>query len=256
MNNFDWRYHNHQYTADFQAGRAIITEENFKSATIYNAEIKSLKEETIAQISGLDEFETVEAWISVNLIELDRVDGDNIFHQRQIETLELCLSLLTDTKRPFHHARIANLKRWVLGENQIPHQLPTKDWKSWAFDWENSQNRFETDTPHGNAVIIEEKPKQASRFKIGIASRYKVQIEDEAGSILKDTHESSLDFLDAEERLRMILLVLERPFITEIQLEVVSFTLAICRQLLLKDTDLMHTIRLNYLETYLWESLP
>ena len=260
MNNFNWQYDNNQYTANFESGKAIITEKKYRAVTIYNAEIQSLAGETITQISGLDEFETVEHWVGANLIVLDQMNSDDEFRKRLIETLNLCLSRLTDTNRQFHHARIANLKRWMLNEEQIPHQLPTTDWKTWAFDWQNIQDRFEANTTHGKAIIIETKPKQKSRFQIGVASRYKVQIEDEAGAIWSDTYLPSflpsLDFLHAEARLRDVLAELEEPYINEVYLEIINFTLAICKQKLPSDTNIMHFVRINYLENYLGEVLP
>ena len=73
--------------------------------------------------------------------------------------------------------------------------------------------------------------------------------------ILKDYYATPADFLSAEERMRTILSELEQPFIDEVYVDHIGFTIRICQCLLPQDADLMQYVRLDYIDGYLGEVL-
>jgi hypothetical protein len=255
----DWNANGEKYTISLKQGTAIIRETVHDGNKIYFPQIEDSRGNVIAQFEpGLHDFETANDFISANLSELDRVGTDDAgFRRKLVSTLDTCLALLPEPSGVFHRRRLENIQHWLLRQRQNvdTRDLPQADWNNHVFEWRKENNRYFFDAlPHGKVVIIEYGSNAA--FGFGKAATYTVQIEDTTGVVLHDSYVATRDISAAEARLREILTDLETPFVDEVYLDYLSFTLQICHQLLPTNTDLMQFVRLQYIENYLWEVLP
>lgn len=250
------------YVIEVEQGKAVIQEIEQGTAKLYVPLIEANNGTIIANFEhGFDDFETANAFISANIIELDRLGiDDSKFTKQLISTLDICLSSLNEPHRVFHRRRIENIKRWLSHQSTDfnTNDLPQTDWSSNDFIWNKDKDINQVDvSPHGIAIINGKSAANPSKFRIGVsASSYHIQIEDITGIKFVDPVQNYYDFTAAEDRLREILGELEKPFVEEIYVDHLAFTLQICQQLLPTTSEHIHYIRLDYIENYLAEVLP
>lgn len=260
LDQLDWEYDAGQYTLHLTQGKAIIIEDKSSGSLFYQPHIQGMDEQDLVDFPHeIDDFETAEMFVRASLITLDQQGVDEpAFAQKLASTLDTCAALLPEPHRLYHRARLENIKRWFFGQSLYSDMVkpPTNDWADHEFDWQQIDNRYVSDVPpHGKAVIVETPSDRSSAFSFGTTSHYNLQVEDETGVILKD-YVPPTDFLSAEERMRTILSELEQPFIGEVYVDHISFTIKICQCLLPQDADLMQYVRLDYIDGYLGEVLP
>ncbi len=249
------------YAIEIKQGKAVIQENERNGSKLYVPKIEDKAGKLVASFEhGFDDFETANAFIHANLIELDRVGIDDTeFTNRLLSTLDICLPLLDEPNRAFHHRRIKNIKSWLSHARMDFNleDLPRTDWSAYDLKWTSDGDIYRADvSPHGMAFIQDKSTAKPSKFKFGTAGNYHIQIKDNAGITFVDAFQNYVDFAAAEDRLREILSELEKPFVEEIYVEHLAFTLQICQQLLPANSELIHYIRLDYLKNYLAEVLP
>ncbi|MEO8609069.1 MAG: hypothetical protein ABI690_14360 [Chloroflexota bacterium] len=247
----NWNHINKEYVITLSQGKAVIREDATSGNKIYLPRIEDAKGNIIAHFEpGFEDFETADAFVDANLIELDRVDTDETaFRENLISTLAVCIKLLAQPDYVFHRWRLENIQRWLLGRpsNQQMPDAQLKDWGNYVFNWIQAGKSYQCDTPpHGKAIITES----------AHAASYNIEIENTTGVILKDYFDPLENFSSAEARLRELLSELEQPFVDEVYLDQLIFTLQICQCLMATESDLMQLIRLRFLENYLSEVLP
>ena len=113
---------------------------------------------------------------------------------------------------------------------------------------------METQTPFGLATI-REKPIKQSKYDFGGSPNYEVDIEDLSGAILNSLG-SFLTPEEAEYWLRSKLIQLKITAINETTLDLIRFTLEICKSSLPLATDILHFTRIDYLMGELEMVLP
>ena len=258
LENIQWHYADGEYILQLTSGKAVIKEDRSDGNLEYKPQIITLDDEVISSFPhGLD-FDSAQAFIRANLIELDKHNiNDADFTGNLITTLDMCIELLRGDDRKYHRMRLENIKRWLRDNYRAKMLEPdvTNDWKNYAFDWEQTGNLYEADTVHGKATI-QEVPDIKSTINIRSATRYKLQIIDTTGVVYDDYFPPPLDFLEAERNMRNMLTYLEHTYVDEDDVISITFTIEICQCLLPEDTDLMHFVRLSYIDYYLGEVLP
>jgi len=250
----NWNRTDTEHVIVLQHGKAVIREDETSEGKVYKPHIEDNHGNIVVRFDpGFDDFERADTFVSVNLIELDRNNTDEAtFREKLVSALDACIGLLPQAERAFHRRRLENIQRWLLRQpaNRDSIDAPSTDWDNYVFNWQQDGSSFHCDTPpHGKAIITEHSRAQTS-------ARYSIEIEDSIGIILKDYYTPSVDFQSVEARLREILSELEQPFVDEVYLDQITFTLQICQRLLPKETDLMQMVRLQYIEGYLGEVLP
>ncbi len=173
-----------------------------------------------------------------------------------LQTLDLCQPLLRGIAHPSHLQRLENIRQWVVSRTTHEREMvqATKPSATYSLNWlELAPNHYHATTPHGQAVLVEEKAVR-SPYRINPASTYKAQIEHPSGTVYESL-ETFIDFVSAEEWVQKTLIELDDPRIAEYYLDNIHFTLSICKCSLPPDVDPVHPIRLEYLEMCIDDAL-
>lgn len=257
LDQLDWQYTENEYRLTLSLGRAVIKERTSENETIYEPEIQAQDGTILASFPHGLNIEEAQDFVRANLNLIDQHNvGQPEFIEKLVTTIDLCIGLLPEVERRFHRMRLENIKRWLrlprYAERIVPDE--TNDWLNYEFEWTQLDGRYIADTFHGKAVI-EEHVAKSSKASFGIGSRYRSQIIDSTGVILQNYYVPPKDFAEAENAVRRMLRDLEIPAIDEIYLALITFTLQICHCVLPKNADLMHSVRLDYIDTYAYDEL-
>lgn len=165
-----------------------------------------------------------------------------------LQTIDYCQSVLPESIHPCHTQRLNYIREWVTSrrnqESELG-QLSDAQHSNYPLDWiERESNTYVADTPHGQAIIREERSKKP--FAFAASSTHKIWIQHPTGAVYKCL-ETFIDFVDAEIWLQETLRNLNDPRIAEYYLENAHFTLEICKHVLPRESDPLHIVRLDYL---------
>lgn len=258
LESLDWDYKNGEYVLQLSSGKAVIKESKKKVGFNYRPEIRGADDEVLSSFPHGMEFESAEAFIRANLIELDKKGVNEAeFMEKLASTLDMCRDLFSENEHYYHRIRLENIKRWLRESYYAESDKPERknDWESFTFDWQYQNDVYTAETVHGLAIIEETAPERSS-FSLANTSSYKVTIKHPTGIELGEFYVLSLQFEEAENRVRRLLADLEHPFVDETLVHTITFTLRICQCLLPETTDLMHFVCLQYIDNYLGEVLP
>jgi len=207
----------------------------------YTARIETRSGKVVA--TGEYDFENCKVWAAVNLPLLDEVSGNLAECGNVLDTLALCQPLLSTDTDSVHWMRIEHIKAWIAHETKrvytaIPILLSRRSYE--ALHWIDQGMTFIADTPHGQAVI-----EQIRDTHILGQITHKARIRHHTGAEL-DVY-SGPDFMEAEAAIKTQLMALDEPHLNEADLDILHFTLDICKRLLPSDSDPIHYARLDAL---------
>lgn len=210
----------------------------------------------------LPDRESATLWLTAH-----RVEVEHTYHTQRLPpglraTFERCAILLTTAAHPAHGQRLAHIRQWLATRTthdaalavEWQHQtaesppLNSLDWQPLtATDW------F-VDTPHGRAIIQEQRPAK-TLFTIASPITHRVWIAHPTGATYL-WNEYPSDFMVADAWVQHTLRTLDDPRIAEVFLNNIVFTLAICRAVLVADSDRIHRMRIESITSLLEEALP
>lgn len=257
LDQLDWQYTENEYRLTLSLGRAVIKERTSENGMIYEPEIQAQDGTILASFPHGLNIEEAQDFVRANLNLIDQYNvGQPEFIEKLVTTIDLCIGLLPEVERRFHRMRLENIKHWLRPPRYAERIIldETNDWLNYEFEWTQLDGRYVADTFHGKAVI-EEHVAKSSKSSFGTGSRYRSQIIDSTGVILKNYYVPPIDFAEAENAVRRMLRDLEIRFFEEKFVAPVTFTLEICHCVLPKDADLMHSVRLDYIDTIACEAL-
>jgi hypothetical protein len=114
-----------------------------------------------------------------------------------------------------------------------------------ALDWQQIGNQFIAQTEHGRAVIVESRVKKWGSY--GGSISHTPSLELPFGVIIQGP--SSVDFMAAERWIIERLHALNHPTGGELDLENLQLTLQLCKNALPSDSDPMHYLRLEWIDS-------
>jgi hypothetical protein len=254
MSQIMWHQKDKRYMASILTYTIILSEQPGQKFTAHINQDKIVLHEWNGDPM---EFEEAKRWAMFCVIDLEQLESKDNAQKGMLQTLDLCQSSLSRNVHPSHRQRLENIKGWVVNHIAQEPALTqfAKSSAGYSLDWsEQDSNNYQAVTPHGKALIVEEKTVQ-SPYLINPVSRYIAQIEHSSGVIYKSS-EIFMDFVDAEYWLQKTLVELDDPRVAEYYLGNIHFTLNICKHSLPPEVDLVHLARLEYLELLLDEVLP
>jgi hypothetical protein len=192
------------------------------------------------------DLEGCKSWASVNLPLMDEVSGAFNDCGKVVETLDMCQHLLSTETDAVHWLRIEHIKAWMAEHTDQPYvaaDIPLPKSSYDRLNWAGQGTESVADTPHGRAVIQEIREEGG----IGSGIRHKARIMHRSGAEL-DCY-SWPDFGEAKAAIRKQLNAMDKPDICESHLDIVHFTLDICKRILPADADPIHYARLGMLGT-------
>jgi hypothetical protein len=249
-----WNQQENTYRANLLVYIAVLTEQPGHK---FLAHIEDNENNIIRNWHGYPfEFEEAERWAIFSAVDLEQLENEETARQGMLQTLELCQPLLHNSTHPSHLQRFENIREWVI--SKTTHELEMFQAKNPAeknsLNWvEQSPTSYQVPTPHGKAVIIEEKAAK-SPFLINPSSSYKARIEHASGAAY-EAMQPFMDFVDAEDWVRRIIFELDDPRIAEYYRGNIQFTLNICKHGLPTDVHPIHLQRLEYLGMRIYEVL-
>jgi len=92
-----WNHVEDLYVISLQKGKAVIREKQQGTQAIYFPRLEDKQGNIIANFEhGFEDFETADAFVDANLIELERIGVDQAEFQRKLtSTLDYCITLLS-----------------------------------------------------------------------------------------------------------------------------------------------------------------
>ncbi len=255
MNSIPWHQQGNDFQASIDGYKAIITEIPNKrtfAARIENNEGKILRE----RFESFDDFVKAVAWALFIVVDLEQLGDRTEANRRMLDTIDYCQSFLPVSIHPSHIQRLDYIREWVISrrnqEDELGHVSAVHQ-SNYSFNWiEKDPHTYVAETPHGQAIIHEERLKRP--FAFGTSSTYTVSIQHVTGATLNSL-ETFIDFIDAENLLREMLLKLDDPRIAEYYLDGIHFTLDICKHVMPSPAELLHAERLEYLNMLLDDAL-
>ncbi len=210
------------------------------------------------RMSPYNSFEDANQWLLLLLTWIDLPNEQpNLIRDRLRITLDLCKNFLPKSLHPSHLERLENLETWISERSQqesSPDYFNQSPGEQIDLLFVEKNGVMETQTPFGLATI-REKPIKQSKYDFGGSPNYEVEIEDLSGAILNSLG-SFLTPEEAEYWLRSKLIQLKITAINETTLDLIRFTLEICKSSLPLATDILHFTRIDYLMGELEMVLP
>ncbi|HND86584.1 MAG TPA: hypothetical protein PLU50_12275 [Pseudobdellovibrionaceae bacterium] len=246
MKPIKWNNSDNIYSATIERRKTVVLEQEkgFKPQIINDDNI------VLREWPGhFLEFEEAEEWVLINIIGLEEADDKEISQRKLLEILDDCTSRIEGTVHHSHLLRLANIRKWIFERNVLPTTPVTirGTYQNYLFQWsDDTPNQFSADTPHGKAIIIEEKPAK-SPFRVNPPTKHKGMIEHSSGAIYESPGHS-IEFLDIENWLRQTLSELDDPTVSEYNLGNIHFTLEICKRSLPLDVDPLTITRMDLLK--------
>jgi len=254
MRLFSWQQNDKIFTASILDYIAVLKEQ---AGYKFTALIQDRYETVLRDWFGEPvEFEEAERWAIINAIDLEQSGSREEAQRGMLQTLDLCQPYLSMNTHPSHLQRFKNIMEWVVSKTTHEREMVLADISTGEnlLDWsEEGNNRYQAITPHGKAIIVEEKAVK-SAYLVNPSSHYFAKIKHSSGAVYKSL-ETFLDFVDAEYWIQKTLRELDDPRISEFYLGNIHFTLNICKHSLPPDIDPVHITRLEYLEVILDEFL-
>lgn len=255
MNAMLWHQQDNAFQASIVGYKAIITEIPNKqtyAARIENSEGKILRE----PFESFDDFAKAEAWALFVVVDLEQLGDQTIAQKRMLETIDYSQSFLPESIHPSHIQRLNYLREWVISrrdqEDELGHVSAVQQ-SNYSFNWtEKDSTTYTAETPHGQAILHEERSKRP--FAFGTSSTYTVLIQHMTGVSCKSP-QTFTNFSEAENWLREMLKKLDDPRIAEYYLDNIHFTLDVCKHALPSPAEPLHAERLEYLNMLLDDAL-
>jgi hypothetical protein len=261
MARLNWQGDEDHYWLELDGGRADIRSKLINSARLFVPQVydrRADKNLLPGEDFGFADFKTAESVLVAQLITLDKAHmEDAAFKKILLDALDQAIGLIPDKPKSYR-VRLENIKHWLLYSLYWhQHGQVDGDWvheyQDHEFEWEHNGAAHKVMTPFGSAAIVE--VGGDSPFSFGSAIHHYIYIQDESGVEFKDMV-SYLDFLEAEQRLREHLTDLSRPIIGEAHLDYINFIFEICFKRFPLNADPMLHVRLSYIRTSMWETLP
>jgi hypothetical protein len=243
MKEICWIEVGNSHVAELQYGRLVISPTAPANPhRPYTARIETSSGKMVAAAEY--DLEGCKSWASVNLPLMDEVSGELGDCGKAVETLALCQHLLPTETDAAYWLRIEYIKLWMAkrtGQTYEVVDIPLPEFSYDSLNWVEQGTELIADTPHGRAVIHELQQKGV----IGERSQHKARIIHRSGAKL-DCY-SWVDFAEAESAIKKQLKAMDRPDICESHLDIMHFTLDVCKEILPVDADPIHYARLDML---------
>ncbi len=186
MNSILWHQQGNAFQASIIGYRVIITE--IPNKQTYAAHIESNEGKILHEpFESFDDFAKAEAWVLFAVIDLEQLGDRAVAQKRMLETIDYCQSFLPESIHPSHIQRLNYLREWVVNrrnqENEL-RQVSAAQHSSYSLNWtERDSDTYTAETPHGQAILHEERSKKS--FTFGASSTYTILIQHMTGAILR-----------------------------------------------------------------------
>jgi hypothetical protein len=261
MYTLKWNHNENVYVLNTKFGKAVIEEIkerndgvfiNVVSRYQYLARFEPFDGDVIYSEIPFNQFEEAESWLLYGVIfEIEQSQEEENNVERLVQTLHHSKQILPKNIHPTHLQRLELIEKILRGErfnNFLPQLQPeTKN----QLDWLMEENKYYANTPHGKGIITENKVDK--KWYFGDPNRYKSVVEHPSGAIVGGYKFSN--FESAESWIIQKLYELDNPTGTDTDLENLAFTIQICIGYLPIEEDLIHFIRLSWIEVRLAELL-
>jgi hypothetical protein len=260
MPDISWQQHENVFTSAIteRLGAAIecLTPESWMARIeTHDGDVQIMSE-------VLPDFETAVVWLKANFVMIEQANDHLHPQSGMATTFDLCATKLHAMVPLVHMERLAALRTWLTARTTHGVELATisqlqSPWKptETGLDWQVlTPTDWYVDTPHGRAIIREQRPTRAQRG-YSAAITHQAWIAHPSGAAYRWSQITS-DFMVADAWVQRTLHDLEDPRVEETFLGNLMFTLDICLHLLTNEPDPVHQLRIDYVKALLEEVLP